>query len=310
MAFIEEFVAKALAEEGSFLMKKGNRYISFFQDKVGAARYIFARYNYMCDDIVGLAQLCLEPKIVAIVAYNLVYIVDKYFFDVFSAACDVPMINQMVFFDQICQNANEQIEDEIFPVLFDRLSVDEITDEDELVRCRFEARKSLLNGTAFTFEKCDIELSGNQVAQVLCKFTTVGELARKIFSEKESAYKHRKAFMQTVKKFMQSPDVAEDWERRLAEGVNSVNAKTLTVEFAMNGKTESAKIEPVEVLDHLIKRDYFCDFDFVVAKRGQELLENLDAATSRGDDTGRQLLTCEHITKITYGRDVLFEKEN
>ena len=54
----------------------------------------------------------------------------------------------------------------------------------------------------------------------------------------------------------------------------------------------------------------FWDFDFCVTMRGDDVIKTLEIATNRWNDDGRPLLTCEHITKITYGKKVLYEKQN
>ena len=41
--------------------------------------------------------------------------------------------------------------------------------------------------------------------------------------------------------------------------------------------------------------------------RGDDVIKTLEIATNRWNDDGRPLLTCEHITKITYGKKVLYE---
>lgn len=309
MTTIERFVEKVLTEEGQFSLEKEGMYASFFQDKVGAARYVFARYDYRENDVTGLTDLTLMPELVAIVANNLVYIVNVAFFEVYWGE-RLPLISNVVYFGDICANAQQQVQDEIFPVLFNQLDFDEITDENELEHCRRKAREIILYNEDFVeLNKCDIKISKNQVAQVLCGFTTVKEITVNMFGEHERYYKSQKAKLETIKKLVQSPDIAEDWERKLADGVKSVEAKAVTVEFTMNGKTEAAKVEPFRLLNNLVEKDYFSAYNFVTAIRGDDLIKKLGAATFRFANSNEPVLTCEHITKVTYGKRVLFERE-
>ena len=309
MTIIEQFVEKVLNEEGQFLLNKEDACASFFQDKVGAARYVFARYNYGKNCAARLADLTLGPELVAVVANNLVHIVDVAFFEVYWGE-RLPAMGNVVYFGDIRANAQRQVQNEFFPVLFNQLDYDEITDENELERCKRKAREIILRNGDFTeFGICDIEISANQFAQVICGFTTVKEITVNMFGEHERYYKSQKAKLETIKKLVQSPDIVEDWERKLADGVNSVEAKAVTVEFTMNGKTEAAKVEPFRLLNNLVEKDYFSAYNFVTAIRGDDLIKKLGAATFRFANSNEPVLTCEHITKVTYGKRVLFERE-
>ena len=304
MEFIKEFIEKALNEKQSFLMKKDEQYISFFQNDIGAARYIFAVYNFWNKDVIGLSDLDLEPKVIAIVANDLVYILDPYFFDVYPESGRIPDESRMAFFSDICQNAQKQIQEEIFPNLFENLVLNRELDKNELEMCRQRARDALLKGDDFSYDECDIELSKSQIAQTLCGFSTVAELAEDMFWENVDKYRTRKAYMQTTISLLESQDIVEDWEQRLANGLHSVDAKTVTVEFTFNGKTASAKIEPNKILYKLTESEYFNDYDFVTSKSGEQLFKELNA--SNRWDKEQEALTCKHITKIKYNREVLF----
>lgn len=299
--FIKEFVEKAINETGSFLMHNERRYVSFFQDSVGEARYIFFRRDYkQGDSCIGLAKLDLIPKLVAIVANGLVYIVDSYFFDTDPDLDDVPRMSNMVYFREICRNANEQIADEIFPRLFEQLPVDVIKGEEKLDEaCKIYARRILLGNMDMpSYDESDIRLSDNQIAQILCGFSTVLETSMDLFRENESKYRKRKTLLYKIKELMQSPDIVETWERRMAEELKSTDAKTVTVYFTVNGKTESTKIEPEKILYKLATYTCFYVYNFVTQKSARQLFERLGVSS----------LVCQNITKITYGKEVLFER--
>ena len=108
---------------------------------------------------------------------------------------------------------------------------------------------------------------------------------------------------------MENNSVAEDYEMEIAEGIRSVDAKVVTVEFELNGKKESAKMNPDTIIRYMQSNNYFSGYNFVITKRGDELIEKLDAATWRGNSNGKELLTCKHITKITYGKKELYVRK-
>ena len=308
MSFIEEFVKIALTAEQSFVMKKNNNYVSFFYDEVGKAKYVFARVCYRSEDVVGLSSPSLNPKLVAIVADDMVYIVDNYFFGMMPGDFTDCDIDHMVSFNNACNKAARQIKEEIFPALFEDLVVDKALGKRDLELCKKQARSCLLNNVKLEYDECYIKFGQDEFAQVLCGFATVKEFAESDFQNNVDGYRLNKAYTQAVLTFMGSPDIANEWEKRLAKGLNSVNAKTVTVEFSANGKTGSAKMEPHIILKALVETNYFCDFDFVTTAKGNELIENLGVAENGFDDTGAQHLTCEQIAKVSYGSKVLFKR--
>ena len=308
MSFIEEFVKLALTAEQPFMMKKNNNYVSLFYDKVGKAKYIFARIDYRSNDIFELSTLSLNPKLVAIVANDIVYIIDSYFFDIYPGTGNIPIISHMTLFTEVCKNAQQQIDEEIFPALFENLVVTKELNKEKLAECRRRAREALLEGTELPYNECYIRLSQSEVAKVLCGFTTVKEFAESAFQKVFDEYMQRKACLQAAQRFMDSSDIAKDWELKMAKSLNSIDAKNVTVEFSLNGKTGSAKMEPWKIIQALIDADYFCDFNFATKKNGAELIANLGAANSRFDKTEKQVLTCEQIVKISYKNKVLFER--
>ena len=47
---------------------------------------------------------------------------------------------------------------------------------------------------------------------------------------------------------MGSPEIADNWEIEIANGIRSVEAKTATVKFELNGKAASIKINPETII--------------------------------------------------------------
>lgn len=84
----------------------------------------------------------------------------------------------------------------------------------------------------------------------------------------------------------------------MAEELKSTDAKTVTVYFTVNGKTESTKIEPEKILYKLATYTCFYVYNFVTQKSARQLFERLGVSS----------LVCQNITKITYGKEVLFER--
>ena len=112
-----------------------------------------------------------------------------------------------------------------------------------------------------------------------------------------------KAHRIAVENLMNDPNTVKPFEMEIAKALRSVDAKTLKVEFEMNGKTAIGKIEPYYLMRRLINDDYFLGHNFYTSKEGDAILSKL-GATSRAFETNH--LTCKHITRITYGKKELY----
>lgn len=110
----------------------------------------------------------------------------------------------------------------------------------------------------------------------------------------------------TIREDVDNSEVALLWERKIADGIGGVEAKTVTVEFELNGRKTSAKINPETIIRKMIDNDYFSGYDFEVVKRGDELIKKLGA--KEWGET-ENVLRCRNITKITYGRKELYVRE-
>ena len=114
----------------------------------------------------------------------------------------------------------------------------------------------------------------------------------------------QKSLSEKIRDLMSNPETASDRELKIAEGLRSVNAKTVVVEFEMNGKRASGKMTPLTILSKLRRNDNFDSYDFEVTKQGEEILKDLGA----GSYWSENALRCKHITKITYGKKELYVK--
>ena len=307
MTFIEKFVNKVRTEENYFVLNDGDKFYYFLQGQAGEARYIYGCYGFEEKFYIKTRA---ELELVAILKDGYIYIIDSYLFNLYTDSDWTNLEKSLGVYDfyNFCKEINKDIADNIFPALIEQLPVEAITDESKLRELKQYARKILLQGGCDNTIKCNIALNTYYVASILCGLTTVQEIVEQLFLEDIGYYKHQKANAYVIKKFLQSPDLAKDWERKLSEALLKLDAKTVTVYFTINSKTDYGKMQPDVILKHLTEYDYFCDYDFCVTMRGDDVIKTLEIATNRWNDDGRPLLTCEHITKITYGKKVLYEK--
>lgn len=313
MRFIDEFVKKALEEKGSFNMerteesKKDITYYHFMQDAVGNARYIYGCYSW--NNPIFYANVERDDRrLVAIVSQEKVYIVDEFMVRANTYYLKGnPLPENAMLFEDYVKEVNTYAND---VVLEEFLSTIDIPDNSEETgkEVKKVARELLFTGN--TYQKKKVELfKSNDVVYLLCGYIALGlkeEIMRRLELEREY-WSNEKSFITKVEKAMQKTNlVAENWEIEMAKGLREVpNAKSVTVEFKMDDIKATGKMEPSKLMRLLIGKEYggkIDYYDFIVHSEGKRVFENLNA------DWYDNPLTCKHITKISYGKRLLFDE--
>ena len=93
----------------------------------------------------------------------------------------------------------------------------------------------------------------------------------------------------------------------MVNSIKSVDANKLNVTFEYNNMTASEKVEPLTLIRMIYEKDYFSSFNFVVTKRGEELLKTL-GVKEHDYSNPHSRLRCSNIIRISYGKKVLFER--
>lgn len=304
--FVNDFVDKVLKEDDSFALtkkepgKKDAWYYQFLQCKVGNGRYVYGCRGYNEEFYLSFDK---EPKLVAIVADGVVYIVDAWFFDVWQ---DVPLpLNAEHFYRSKIKSVNEYFQDVIFSEFYNGLEPSQLTDGD-CAFCAKEARKIMLSKKSSLDDvKPDSGFSEQDVAKILCGMMNLEEEANKRLEAEKEAWSIEKAKYEKKKEYIDSSFGVAEWELKIAEALRSVDAKNITVEFEYNGKKASEKMNPEKVARVLLESDKFDEFDFATRVQGGQVIKTLGASTSHWDEN---TLRCEHISKITYGKKELYVK--
>lgn len=305
MDLIVEFINKVLVEDGSFTMKEKEspfdsegRY-SFVQERVGDAKFVYGERGYSEEFVTSLKK---KFEILAIVAREKVYFINKFFFGFWLK--DFSDYEKAEDFCSYIEEVNAYANSEVWPIFYENLERVETQQEKE---CRRKARKALLsaNPEFWITEPMGISFNEQDVIKILCGLMSAEEEAKRRLEEDREDWCCVKARIERMKELMASPDeLCQDWEIALAKGLNSVDAKNVTAEFTMGGNTASAKIEPEKILNTLMERNKFSDWDFATNVQGEKLFEALGATYWW---EGKPL-KCEHISKITYGKKVLYER--
>lgn len=308
MKLIDDFAEKVLNENGFFKIiikeisgMKKNYY--FVQGNFGKARYIYGTYSYR-DDVF---YSDLKMEVVAIISDKTIYIVNKFFFDLYMD--DVELPKNIKFFDSALQEKNAYIKDIVFPEFYKKLDTTEAKKDVDVAWCKEKARNYLLS---LNPQKIDFQIDKifdeRDLVNILCGFSDVEKEAYTKLEAKKEWYIKKKAENEMILELIHSKRVVEDWELKIADGLKSVDAKTVTIYFQLNGNVSSAKITPMQIIRVLINNDNFSSYDFATCSQGENLIKTLGAGNSPYSD--KPLLTCKQINKITYGRKELYNKEN
>lgn len=314
MRLIDEFVERALNYNGSFdinIKERKQKDITnyhFLQSNVGKARYIYGMRSW--NDEKFYSKVDLKPELVAIVSEGIVYIVDEIFLQVYRWCNQEEALlpENTKRFDEVVKETNEYVSNIIFVGFYNTLDIEEITDENTIAECRKRARDYLFSKeptVLFEDEKLDEIFNMRDIANALCGFMDIETEAKDRLEKRKSEWISKKSTNEKIRKLMQDDETAFDWEIAIAEGLRSVDVKTVVVEFELNGKRASGKINPDTIIRALKTNDNFSGYDFEVAKHGDKLLEDLGA----GDHWSENALRCKHIVKITYGKKELYVRK-
>ena len=300
---IDQFIDKVLKEDGSFTLSEAEnpfdteRRYSFVQEKVGGAKFIYGEEGYNEDFFTSINK---KFELVAIISGGMVFIVNAYHLGVY-ARDKIP--ENAVDFNACIQKLNDKVNREIFPSFYEKLEKVEVENEAD---CRKRARSALLSkNPEFWISEPEPELfEVPDLVKILCGLMDYEEEAKLRLERDEEDWCTTKARREKMQEMMKSPDLCHEWELAIAKGLNSVDAANVAVTFEMDGKSASAKIALDKILHKLMECDCFSDWDFATRAQGKKLFEML-GATSRWEG---KPLKCEHISKITYGKKVLYER--
>jgi len=307
---LEEFVRRVLNEDGSFVLekesgRKDTEYRQFLQCTVGKGKYIYG-FRGWCADFN--TELTKQPELVAIVADGTVYTIADYFFDIWNAWRNKGegLTENHAFFGAKKKEINEYVRTVVFKDFYDKLNIDTALAQITVKECRSEVRNIMLS-KAFTEVGISDMFDEQDVAKILCGLMDLEDEAVQRFEKNRDEWISHKAKSAKIKELIESSAVVKDWELRLAEGLRSVNARAVTVEFEYNDNKALGKIEPARITRILIEEDNFDNWDFVTRPQGEQIFKTL-GASSYGN--GGNALKCEHISRITYGKKDLYVRNN
>lgn len=303
MRVIDRFAEEVFFHDGSFSINENKKYYHFMQDKVLKATYVYGFDQYEDE---GESRLDNKAELVAIISNNIIYVVDEFLFDVWKYNGQFNLPENVVLFYEYVKSMNKHVREDIFEAFYDDLEIENANKYVNIKTCENKARECLLYSRDAAPEPNLGDLfSARDVARSLCGFITIQDEAMKRLSDKKEIWMAVKAEQNKIDALMEEKSVVEDWELSIALGLKDIDAKFVTVEFEMNDKSASGKVKLEALQRKLNNKDNFDGWDFDVRKRGEELIKSMGAATWK---CYGEVLTCKHISKITYGKKELYKR--
>lgn len=285
----------------SFNMYDGEDiYYSFAVRDVGKAKYIYGYYSWSKDyysDINAQLKLC------AIFSDSKLYIVNSLAFGHYiNETVDMPDI---VMFGEYVKTINNEA-NKILKEFYGKLEVKAITNKEEL-----ENIKELTRLAVFFDNDEEIKINHmfneQKAADILCGLIDLNDEINVRLQKDKVSWTDKKSEKAKIEEFRSNPKVIAFWERKLAEGLRSVDAETVLVEFAVNGKKAAARTSPDDIIRLLAFKECFDTYNFDTNVSGIRLFEELGVDNSF---YGKNHLKCEHISKITYRKKVLYNRDS
>lgn len=313
MSLIEKFAKEVFKSENSFTIAitenvRDKRMYHFIKDNVNKATYVYGISYYSDPNYYG--KLDCKNKVVAILREGKIYVVDIFFFDIYRYKEDVVLPDNVFVLNDYTAKQDEYISNTIFPEFYNGLETNDSFIAESDRELKKKARGFLFSKT-IGLPKIELKPMFNEqdVAYILCGFINFDEEVSKRLNDSKEQWIRKKTTDKKIKSLMENPETVASYEIEIADGIRSVEAKTVTVEFELNGKISSAKISPNTIIRKMVENDYFSGYDFEIAKRGDELIKGLGASTWRSGNNGNELLTCKNITRITYGKKELYVRK-
>lgn len=304
MKTINEFVNHINNGENSFIINKELKCIVCTCATIGRAKFVYANYSYCSITSIDKMEL------IAIVADETIYIVSGYILDIWRNDND-ELPENVISFSEVTKDYNYCVKS-YFQSFYDGLSVEEAQME-EIIKDYGEydlqqrARQYILDGKGQPEISLSEEfITTDEMRDILAGYEDFDKIVLKKLETTKKSWLRTKAYRTVIKNLMENPTIVKFYEAEICKALNNLDAKTVTVEFNMNGTTATGKVNPQEIVRMIINNDYFSDYNFCNGKEGESIIKKLGATKWRGENSN--VLTCEHIVKITYGKKVIYIK--
>lgn len=290
-------------------------YLHFLRGEVGDAYfYYYANGNSDCSN----ANLNLKYECGAIERDGKIYLIDPFIFGVYQQDIAVVLPDNMISMYAYIAECNKTILRPEMISFFDSIHIDETSCEylDYCERYKSNlyrlARKNALSMPEKVedyadsiFDSFNSTFTRMDIVNNICKGISLKDVAKEKFEEQKKRLIILKMDQHFTEKIVAEMKI-EEWEHTLAKAVLDLDVKYVNVFFEFHGQSVSAKMTPKSIWENLYTEDWLGAYDFATYKEGEKVLALL-GASAYGE--AAEKLYLKHITKITYGKKVLYERE-
>lgn len=306
MKIINEFINHINNGESSFIInRESERKIVCTCATIGRAKFVYANYSYRSITSIDKMEL------IAIVVDETIYIVSGYILDVWRNDND-ELPENVINFSEATKDYNYRAKS-YFQSFYDGLSVEEVQMEEiikdyEEYDLQQRARQYILDGKGQPEISLSEEfITTDEVRDILAGYEDFDKIVLKKLEATKKFWLRTKAYRTVIKKLMES-SIVKPYEVKICKALNNLDVKTVKVEFNMNGTTATGKVNPQEIVRMIINNDYFSNYNFCNGREGESIIKKLGASAIKWRGENSNVLTCEHIVKITYGKKVIYIK--
>ena len=300
-SILEEMRDHIVNGETAFVIKQSfDKTVKFIKTSLGDASFIYGAKGYSEDFYFDPD---VKYELIAIYKDNVFYIIDTYFFDCFS----LNSFNEFRSISDYITELTDYIKNTLLPPFYDALPVS-LFDDDDYLRMRTIARKKLLTHKV---EKIDvsIEVSKTDALKILTGYTDIDTVGKELLEQSSQKLKFQKFYDAILAKYDTDPNVVQEWEYKMANGLMSVlrsdiSKQYVNVKFSRGGVSARGKITLNNVLKTLVDERNFSSYDFDTSKKGEEIMKVFGVKAFNLEN----YLRCKDIYEITYGKKGLYSK--
>ena len=304
MSLLNELKLFCESEQLNTIIHHGRTIVKLTKDNIGKCSIIYGCYRfYGADESDFFMDLENQLSILAIYANQTVYVCNESIFDTFNYRHNkIPFPEGITTWEMFKKEMNERMENVEFPKYYETLEPSGLLENSDVCN---EARRRILYSE--TSKKPHISkdslLTDKELIKILAGISDEAEIIYSALDRYRDSYKYRKAYEIAVQKLVDSGDIVKDYERKIATALDSISAKTVTVEFEYKGKRAEQRIEPHTIQHRMLNGYGFGSYDFISYSAGERLLNAL--GINRYDEA----IYAKDITRIMYRGKTIYERE-
>lgn len=304
MSLLNELKLFCESEQLNTIIHHGRTIVKLTKDNIGKCSIIYGCYRfYGADESDFFMDLENKLSILAIYANQTVYVCNESIFDTFNYRHNkIPFPDGITTWGIFKKEMNERMENVEFPKYYDTLEPSELSERSDVLK---EAKRRILYSEISRKPHIskDSFLEDRELIKILAGISDEAEAIHSAFERVRGSYEYMKAYEIAIQELVKSGDTVKDFERKIAAALDSIEAKTVTVEFEYQGKRAEQKIEPETIRHRMLDGYGFSSYDFVSYTGGERLMDAL--GISKFDEK----IFVKDITRIMYRGKSIYERE-